>query len=389
MIARLLLTCAALTLALDPAWCQRRQASARARLARQSAKPLAAPAANPRAGVAKLLEGDPAFGKLVANQNAAWRDRLSEAVKGLGHDLRSRPIVIRRPGMPSIPRPSFRGSLPSVRWPTWRWPRMSLPSFSLPSAPSWLPRWTMPSAPSWPSWLRVRFPAWMPSWSSWRFPWPSWPSAAVPKTIGSPGWTWSWVYAVAMALLTLLSLYTASLFALLLLTRIGRLRALAGTLALMLARWLPRALAALVARWVGRLTPEPEAAPRRAAASAKPQADGSAGDPPPVDLAARTVRSWKDYARELMAEGQGREALRALYLAMMRRLDEAGLIDYEPHLTNWDYRMQLPRGEIRDAFARLCRLFDRTWYGEYPCDQALFDEGDRLVDAILGAELAA
>ena len=144
MIARLLMLVAALALIADPAWSQRRGPSARARLARQVAKPLAAPAANPRAGVAKLLEGDPAFGKLVANQNSAWRDRLSQAMQGLGNELRSRPIVIRRPGMPTIPRPSLRGRLPSVRWPSWRWPRLSLPSISLPSAPSWLPRWSKP-----------------------------------------------------------------------------------------------------------------------------------------------------------------------------------------------------------------------------------------------------
>ena len=102
-----------------------------------------------------------------------------------------------------------------------------------------------------------------------------------------------------------------------------------------------------------------------------------------LELEQRTPRGWKAHAIELMAAGRGQDALRALYLALLARLDRQGLIRYDPSKTNWQYRMQLPAGTIRDAFSELSRIFDRTWYGSYPCDASAFHRGSILVDQVL------
>ena len=47
-------------------------------------------------------------------------------------------------------------------------------------------------------------------------------------------------------------------------------------------------------------------------------------------------------------------------------LDRRRLIAFDPHLTNWQYLRQMPRGDLRTAFHEFTRLFDHKWYGHEP-----------------------
>ncbi len=89
--------------------------------------------------------------------------------------------------------------------------------------------------------------------------------------------------------------------------------------------------------------------------------DGSEGAQ--EDPRARAPASFLDEAARLADVGDLREALRALYLATLVALDRRALIAFDPHLTNWQYLRQMPRGSAREAFAQLTRLFDYKWYG--------------------------
>jgi len=82
------------------------------------------------------------------------------------------------------------------------------------------------------------------------------------------------------------------------------------------------------------------------------------------DIRDRPPRSFLEEAAALRAQGKLREALRALYLATLVALDRRRWIAFDPHLTNWQYLRQMPRGAIRDAFKQFTRLFDYKWYGE-------------------------
>lgn len=83
-----------------------------------------------------------------------------------------------------------------------------------------------------------------------------------------------------------------------------------------------------------------------------------------LDPRERAPRSFLDEAAELAERGDLRAALRALYLATLVALDRRRWIAFDPHLTNWQYLRQMPRGETRSAFRELTRLFDYKWYGE-------------------------
>jgi len=80
----------------------------------------------------------------------------------------------------------------------------------------------------------------------------------------------------------------------------------------------------------------------------------------------RTEDEWVLEAERLYAEGKPREAIRALYLAILVRLDDAGVARLIRTETNWEHehRVRLsptrpPSLDIREA----TRRFDWVWYG--------------------------
>jgi hypothetical protein len=87
------------------------------------------------------------------------------------------------------------------------------------------------------------------------------------------------------------------------------------------------------------------------------------------DPLSRETTQWEARARELMAAGRWREAVRAFYHAVLVALFEAGLLHYQRGRTNWEYAAALsPQLTLRPAFLDLTRIFDREWYGRRQSD---------------------
>jgi hypothetical protein len=108
----------------------------------------------------------------------------------------------------------------------------------------------------------------------------------------------------------------------------------------------------------------PGAAPARAVA-----------DDAPPDLANEATQAsalpsegWLGLAREQLARGEWRLALRALYLAHLARLGAEGRLALARHKTNLDYecelrRRALARGELAAWFRARRSEFEDAWYG--------------------------
>ncbi|WP_309398395.1 hypothetical protein [Cerasicoccus maritimus] len=78
---------------------------------------------------------------------------------------------------------------------------------------------------------------------------------------------------------------------------------------------------------------------------------------------------WLEIAEELIAKGDYRLALRALFLAELSYLSEEGMIKLARHKSNYDYRRELMRrgdsaGAVLEAYVASANLFDGVWYGE-------------------------
>jgi hypothetical protein len=80
--------------------------------------------------------------------------------------------------------------------------------------------------------------------------------------------------------------------------------------------------------------------------------------------------SWLKLAEELMAKGDSRLALRALYLAALNFLSQRGLVSIQKWKSTLDYRRELERRsrarpEIGSLFANNALIFEQGWYGRH------------------------
>lgn len=92
------------------------------------------------------------------------------------------------------------------------------------------------------------------------------------------------------------------------------------------------------------------------------------------------ARDLLDQARAAAAAGQFREAVRLIYQAALRLLDQAGVIRYDASLTNWDYAHQLaPREPLGPIFAQLTSIADRAMYSDAPVSQEHYRQSDELL----------
>lgn len=82
----------------------------------------------------------------------------------------------------------------------------------------------------------------------------------------------------------------------------------------------------------------------------------------------RPSRGWLEAAEEEASRGDYRAALRYAYLALLRTLEERGVLRLDRDRTNWDLVRQVPEGPAREDLADATRLFEEHWYALRPAD---------------------
>ena len=87
---------------------------------------------------------------------------------------------------------------------------------------------------------------------------------------------------------------------------------------------------------------------------------------------------WLAMAARLLDAGNLRLAMRALYLAVLASLGEAGLLTIHRARSNLDYQRELARRargntELLQTFHGLVAAFERTWYGDHAMSREDFD----------------
>jgi len=83
------------------------------------------------------------------------------------------------------------------------------------------------------------------------------------------------------------------------------------------------------------------------------------------------AEGWLDLARQQMAVGEWRLALRALFLATLARLAHEGLVSLAKFKTNFDYEVELrrrahSRTALVEDFRGRRRQYEEVWYGAMP-----------------------
>ncbi len=83
---------------------------------------------------------------------------------------------------------------------------------------------------------------------------------------------------------------------------------------------------------------------------------------------------WMALAKELMARKDMRQALRALFLAVLAQLGDHDRVTIARYKSNRDYLNELARRahveqELYERFARCAAVFEQVWYGMYPVEE--------------------
>ena len=83
-------------------------------------------------------------------------------------------------------------------------------------------------------------------------------------------------------------------------------------------------------------------------------------------------------ARPLLADGEVRLGVRAMYLASLAHLASRGIISLARHKTDREYERELAsRGqvlrELTSAFTDITGIFERVWYGMHAIEQQTLD----------------
>lgn len=73
-----------------------------------------------------------------------------------------------------------------------------------------------------------------------------------------------------------------------------------------------------------------------------------------------------------ISEENYRLAIRYYYLDMLRKMDQQGIIDYSFDKTNQDYYAEIKSENLQDQFKRITRIYEYSWYGEFPVSQENF-----------------
>ncbi|RKH38608.1 DUF4129 domain-containing protein, partial [Corallococcus llansteffanensis] len=106
----------------------------------------------------------------------------------------------------------------------------------------------------------------------------------------------------------------------------------------------------------------------------------------PDHALSRPPEGWAHLADALAAQGEYREAVRNLYLALLSRLHRDGAILYDETLSNWDYlRAFRGRPEVKAPFRELTRRFDFVWYGNLPVGPEGYTEFRAITAPLLAA----
>jgi hypothetical protein len=101
-----------------------------------------------------------------------------------------------------------------------------------------------------------------------------------------------------------------------------------------------------------------------------------------------TADQWLSQAAQLERQGRLREAVRCLYLAMLMRSDEFGVMRFLRGETNWEHERRFRRSPARPEGADLSgptRDFDQIWYGYREAAPADVEGFRRAYEALLSA----
>jgi len=78
--------------------------------------------------------------------------------------------------------------------------------------------------------------------------------------------------------------------------------------------------------------------------------------------------------QKALSEKNYRLAVRYYYLYILQLLSEKEIIDWQLQKTNHDYQKEITKPNIKKAFAKITRIYDYIWYGDFGIDEQQYEK---------------
>ncbi|WP_298518483.1 DUF4129 domain-containing protein [uncultured Kordia sp.] len=95
------------------------------------------------------------------------------------------------------------------------------------------------------------------------------------------------------------------------------------------------------------------------------------------------ITDFKKLIEAAMAKGNYRLAIRYQYLNMLKKLNAAEVIAFDPEKTNLDYTYEIKDEAVREQFQYTSYLYNYVWYGEFDIDEAQYQKAQESFHVLL------
>lgn len=92
----------------------------------------------------------------------------------------------------------------------------------------------------------------------------------------------------------------------------------------------------------------------------------------------------KKYLEQYLLDKDYRMAVRMLYLQLIQRLSNAGLVLPSIEKTNLDFYMELGGNSIQSDFKKVTGIYERAWYADADIDATTFERIRPMFEQIIG-----
>ncbi|HZW34136.1 MAG TPA: DUF4129 domain-containing protein [Isosphaeraceae bacterium] len=110
----------------------------------------------------------------------------------------------------------------------------------------------------------------------------------------------------------------------------------------------------------------------------------------PDGVACQTLAEAADLfeqAGQALRDGLYAQSIRLALLALIARLQQHGLLRYDPTRTNREYHRELRgRSDLAACFGQLARIYERAWYGRLPAGRAEAEQAIDLCGSVINRE---
>ena len=80
--------------------------------------------------------------------------------------------------------------------------------------------------------------------------------------------------------------------------------------------------------------------------------------------------------QKALSDQDYRLAVRFYFLYILQLMSEEALIDWQLQKTNHDYEKEIRKPELKYAFAKITRLYDYVWYGDFSIDELQYKKAE-------------